>query len=246
IGTLAQLELAELQAERIKHQQPADQAVAPAQDELYGLESLDSSHDARQYAQHPTLSAAWHQSGRRRLGIEATIARSFPGVKDRGLPFEAEDAGIDVGFAQQDTSVIHQVARGEVIGSVGHHVIFLEKVERVLGTEAGLVSHDFNIRIDIGDRFGGGGKFGASHILGAMDHLPLQVGEVHYIKVHQAELAHAGGGQVQGQGRPEPSGSDAKHLRLLQLQLALYPDFRHDQVPAVAQDLVIAELSDGG
>ena len=39
-------------------------------------------------------------------------------------------------------------------------------------------------------------------------------------------------------GRAEAARSDEQHLCRFQLELPLHPDFRHDEVPAVAQDLV--------
>ena len=48
-------------------------------------------------------------------------------------------------------------------------------------------------------------------------------------------------GQIQPERRAQSAGADQQHLGLLQLQLALHADFGHDQVAAVAQDLVVRE-----
>ena len=54
--------------------------------------------------------------------------------------------------------------------------------------------------------------------------------------------ADAGGGEIHRRGRAEAAGADAQHLRRLQLALPVHADLRHDQVPAVALDLVAGEL----
>ena len=72
-----------------------------------------------------------------------------------------------------------------------------------------------------------------------MDHLPLQVREIHDVEIHQADAADAGRGEVQAQRRAQPARADQQHLRALQLELPFHADFRHDQVAAVAQDLVL-------
>jgi hypothetical protein len=35
-----------------------------------------------------------------------------------------------------------------------------------------------------------------------MDDLPLKIGQVDHIEVHDPDGAHSGGGEVKGQGRP--------------------------------------------
>ena len=78
----------------------------------------------------------------------------------------------------------------------------------------------------------------AAHVGGAVDHLALQVGEIHHVEIHQADAADAGGCQIQPQRRAQPARAHQQHFGGLQLLLALDADLRHDQVAAVAQDLV--------
>ena len=81
----------------------------------------------------------------------------------------------------------------------------------------------------------------AAHVLGAVDHLALQVGEVDHVEIDQADAADAGRGQVQPERRAQAAGAHQQHLGRFQLQLALHAHFGHDQVPAVAQDLVVGK-----
>src|SRR4029077_113372 len=71
--------------------------------------------------------------------------------------------------------------------------------------------------------------------------LPLQVSKIDHIEVDQADPADAGGCQVKSQRRPETASPDQQHLRLFELELTLHPHFGDDEVPAVAQDLVLGQ-----
>ena len=75
-----------------------------------------------------------------------------------------------------------------------------------------------------------------------MDHLALQVGEIDHVEIHQADAADAGRREIQAERRAQAAGADQQHFGGLQLQLAFHADFGHDQVPAVAQDLVFRKL----
>ena len=63
-------------------------------------------------------------------------------------------------------------------------------------------------------------------------------------KVHDAERADSGRSQIQDQRRSQPARSDTEHLRLLQFELTVHADFRHDQVARVAQDFLVVERGD--
>ena len=75
-----------------------------------------------------------------------------------------------------------------------------------------------------------------------MDDLPLQVAEVDDVEVDDADSADAGGREVHRCRRAESAGADAQHAAGLQLALPVDADLRHDQMPAVAFDLVVGEL----
>ena len=70
-----------------------------------------------------------------------------------------------------------------------------------------------------------------------MQHLALEVGQVHHVQVHDADGADTRKGQVDGAGRAETTGADDQGLGLHQGALALGADVAHDNVAAVAFDL---------
>src|SRR5688572_18547988 len=75
-----------------------------------------------------------------------------------------------------------------------------------------------------------------------MDDLPLQVAEVDDIEVHDADPADAGSREIHRRRGAETAGTDAQHAARLQLALPVDADLRHDQMPAVALDLVVGQL----
>src|SRR5208282_4188467 len=122
----AQLEFAEFHAERIEEQQPANEALAAAKNQLDGFHRLDGTDDARQHAQHAALSAGGHESWRRRFRIQAAVARSFRHAEHRSLPFKAKDRAVNVWLAEQNARVVDEIARREIIGAIHNDVEILE------------------------------------------------------------------------------------------------------------------------
>ena len=128
VRILPELQLAEPHPQRVVDQEPADQRLADAGDQLDRLGRLDDADDARQHAEHAAFGAARHEPGRRRLRIQAAIARTVLGREHRRLPLEPEDAAVGVRLAEQHARVVGQIARREVVGAVEDDVVRLEQL----------------------------------------------------------------------------------------------------------------------
>src|SRR5581483_4714068 len=239
---LAQLEFAELHSESIKEQQPSDERVAAAQDQLDDLHGLQATDDARQYPQDAALGATGNQSRRGRLGIEAAIAGAVLCVENRDLSLEAEDAAVNVRLPKQHAGIVDQVARGEVVCAIGYDVVVAEDFQRVLRAEACFVAFHLDKRIDFPKCLPRRVQLRPAHVVRPMDDLPLQVGKVHNVEVHDAELSHPGCSQVERQRRAESPGPDAQHPGLLQLELALHAHLGHDEMTTVTEDFIPRQL----
>jgi len=74
---------------------------------------------------------------------------------------------------------------------------------------------------------------------GAIEDLALQVGEVDLVRIGERQAADAGGGEVERGGAAEPARADQERARRAQLLLALDPDFREEDVAAVAEKLLV-------
>ena len=104
--------------------------------------------------------------------------------------------------------------------------------------------HDHvHVRVDLHDAVPGGLGLGPADVGLAVDDLALQVGLVDHVEVHDAERAHARGGQVQQRGGTQAAGAHAEHLGVLEPLLPGHPDVRDDQMARVAADLVHGQLS---
>src|SRR5690606_10443618 len=114
----------------------------------------------------------------------------------RRLALEPEDAAVDVGLAQQHGHVVGEVARGEVVGAVDENVVRPGDLQRVLRRERLVVGHHVDVGVDVQHAGLGRLDLQHAHAVRAVDHLPVQVGGVYHVVVHQADFAHAGRGQV--------------------------------------------------
>ena len=201
LGIAPQLQFAEPHRQRIIEHQPADQRLADAQDQLHGLGGLNQPDRSGQNAEHPAFGAAWNQAGRWRLRIQAAIAGAAGIREDRGLTLEAEDGSVHVRLLKQHARVVHQIARREVIGSIHHDVVVFQNLERVLAGERNFVPIDLDIRIDVEHRLGRRIQLLLADVLGPVNHLALQIGEIHHVEIHQADAADARRGEIHAERR---------------------------------------------
>jgi hypothetical protein len=77
--------------------------------------------------------------------------------------------------------------------------------------------------------------------IGAVEDLPLQIGEVDPVRIGEGQLADAAGGKVERRGAAEAAGADDERARVAQPLLALDPDFGEQDVPAVAEELLVVQ-----
>src|SRR5438874_921575 len=102
------------------------------------------------------------------------------------------------------------------------------------------------MRIDVLQRVNGGLQLWPSHVIGIVDDLALQIGEVNDVEVDDSQRSYSRGGQVHSQRRTQPSSADTEHARGLELLLAIQRDLRHYDVPAVAEQLFFRKLCASG
>ena len=125
--------------------------------------------------------------GRRRLRIQAAVARAVLRREHRRLPFEPEDAAVGVRLAEQHARVVGQIARREVVGAVEDDVVGLEQLQRVLRRQRRLVGLDLDVRIDRVQPILRRRELRAADVRRAVDDLPLQVAEVDDVEVDDAD-----------------------------------------------------------
>ena len=92
-------------------------------------------------------------------------------------------------------------------------------------------------RVHAGQAFLGGLHFWPADVGGGKRDLPLEIGEVDDVEIHDPKPAHACRGEIKPQRRAQTAGADHQHFGLGELELTLHAHFRHDQVAAVALNL---------
>src|SRR5215213_7638470 len=135
----AHLHGAELRVERVHEQEAARQRRPDAKDQLDRFRRLQRADKTGQHAKHAALRATWHESWRRRLGVDTAVAWAVLGSEHRRLSVEAEDAPIDVRLAEQHARVVDEISGSEVVGAVDDDVVVADDGERVRRREAGRV-----------------------------------------------------------------------------------------------------------
>ena len=101
VRVLADLDLAVGHLQRVVDHQPADQRLADAGEQLDRLGDLDRADRRAQHAEHAALGAGRDHAGRRRLRVEAAVARAVLGPEHAGLAVEAVDRAPHVRLAEQ-------------------------------------------------------------------------------------------------------------------------------------------------
>ena len=200
------------------------------------LGGLDAAHQPGHRTQHAGLGAVRHHPRRRRRRKQAPIA-ALAGDKHRGLPVESQNAAIHQRLAQQIAGIVDQIPGGEVVSPVDHQIILPDDVHGVFRIKPGFVQHHIDVGVVGFDVVVGRLHLGPAHIGGMVQHLALQVGQIHHIQIHDADRPHAGQRQIDGARRAQPAGADNQGAGLHQRPLPAGADIAHNDMPAIAFDL---------
>src|SRR5712692_1732839 len=219
--------------------------VSASENELDRLHGLNRTHDSGQNTEHSAFGAGRHEPRRRRFGIEAAVAWAIGHAKNGNLTLKTKDGAVDVGLAEKDASIVDEIPRGEIIRAIHDDVEVLEQFERIRAGQLRFDRFDLDVRIEIREARAGSFSLGLAHVAGAKRNLALKIREIHNIEINQTELADARGRKIQAQRRTEPSRADEQYLGVFQLELPVHPDFRHDEMAAVAQNLLFGKTHSG-
>src|SRR5208282_1438628 len=235
-GILAQFELTETHCERVEEKQPPHEVLAFANNKFERLRRLNRTDDSRQHAENSSFRARRNKPGRRRLRIQAAIARPVWIAEDCYLTLEPENRTINVRFLEQDAGVVDEIARWEVVCAIDDNIVVFEQFEGIFAGQARFVAVDLDVGIQIVEALGSCFDLWPSDVSGAEQNLPLQIRKIDRIEIDQADAADSCSGEIESEWGPEAAGADAEDFRLLKLELPLHADLGHDQVAAVAQD----------
>src|SRR5215471_2289265 len=186
IGILAQLQLPELHSQGVKQHQAADQRIAFPYYQLDCLDRLDHSDYAGQHAKDTSFGTARHQTRRRRLGVQTSVARPLLGIENGGLSFAPEYRTVNTRLAQQHAGVVYEITGWKIIGTVNHDVVGLQDFQSIFGSQRGLVALNLHVWVDLGYPLSRRLEFRAADIFGRVDDLALQIGEINHIEIDDA------------------------------------------------------------
>src|SRR6185437_4626263 len=192
------------------------------------------------------LGAGGDQAGGWGFGVEAAVAGTLLGGEDAGLALEAVDGAVGVGLAGEDAGVVDEVAGLEVVGAVGDDVVAPEDLQRIRTGEHRVVLYDVGVLVQALDHLLGGVDLEHTDGVLGVDDLALQIRFVDDVEVDEAEGAHPGGGEVEGEGGAEASGADGEDPGGLELLLAFHADLGEEEVAGVAGDLFVGQLGEFG
>ena len=141
----------------------------------------------------------------------------------------------------RDAGAVHRVPRGEVVGAVEHQIGLRRELVELLGRDARGERHHLDVRIHRAQDAARGEDFLRADRLGAIEDLPLQVREVDLVGVGERQPADAGSGEIKGSGAAEAARPDDEDGCGAQLLLSFYPDLGEQDVPAVAEELLVVD-----
>ena len=157
---------------------------------------------------------------------------------DRHLTLEHEDGGIDERDAQEMAGVVDQVAGGEVVRAVEHHIVPPHDLEGIVGPQGLAIADDLDIGVEILDPLDGGVDLGLADGALAVQDLALEIAAVDVVVVDDADRPHPGGCQIERRRRTQPAGADQQHAGIQQLDLAGLAQVGQDEMAGVAFALV--------
>src|SRR5688500_19095485 len=92
------------------------------------------------------------------------------------------------------------------------------------------------MRIHFADPIGRRVELGPADVARTVNYLPLKIGDVDDVEVHESERSNSCRGQVQSSGRSESPGTDEKYPRVLEPALSVGSNFRNDDVPPRSEE----------
>ena len=197
------------------------------------LGSLNGAQHASDSTQHTSLRACGNGTWRRRFLEHAVIACCARQMGER-LAIETQDATMRERLSCHHASIIDEKLHGEVVGAIHDEVIFLDDVERIRRVEEFVVGVHFHVRVDGLDFLLCALYLWHAHILGEMDDLTLEVGEVHHIGINDADASDACSSEIERDGRTQSAGPHNEYAGIHNLFLALHADIRQQDMSGIA------------
>ena len=148
-------------------------------------------------------------------------------------------------FSLKDAGVVYEIFGCGVVGAVDDEVPGADQLTHVVGVYDGMDRHDLYVWVE-----GGYPLHGALHLWSAdvacrVKYLPLEIGAVHYVEIHDSKPSDARGGEIECSRRAEPAGTDDKNLRGHQSPLSVEADLLQQDLSIVTLCLFVCHSHTG-
>ena len=215
-------------------QQPPDQWLPDPRDQLDRLQRLHRADQSRHHPQHPRLRARRHRPRFWRPRIHAAITRTTQvRRKDRHLPLEPPHRTVNIRHPQRHARIIRCVARGKIIAPIDHHVPPASQLHRVRRRETRGHRLHPHMRIHLAQRRLGRFHFGPANIARSMQNLPVQIRQLHFVRIDDAQSPHPRRRQIKRRRRSQTAGPNQEHARRPQLLLPGQTELRQRHLPRI-------------
>lgn len=177
------------------------------------------------------------------MAIQAVIAGALrlARVEHGQLALQADRRTGYQRLARCHAGGIHRLAGGEIVGAVQHQIHRCHGGSQRVGIQALRIPLHLQLRIDRQQAAGRRVDLALTDAGRVMHDLPLQVGDIHRIEIRQVQLAHPSCRQVQRHWRTQTAQPDDQCTAAFQAQLPLDIHLRQQDLPAVAQQLVVRQ-----
>ena len=153
------------------------------------------------------------------------------------LAIEANDGAADQGHGVFHTRGIQHLAGLKVVTAIQNHIRLLHQC--VQQCCIGAHGHGIDVATWVQGQHGGAGRvhLGLTNAFSGVGDLPLQVGQVHCVVVHQGDGAHARGRQIQSRCTAQAASPQHQGVAVQELGLSFIAQFIQQNVARIAQQL---------
>ena len=191
MGELNRIEPARL---RVIDQQLSGETFAEPGDFLDDLGRLQRADDTGDGAENAHLRAIGDEARRRRFWEDAAQRRvgrpvrlRFVRLEDRDVTIKRAKRSVDQRLFCEETRIGDEIARGEVVRTVGDDVVARDEIERVVGGDARVMGFDIDVRIEPLNSVARTLDLRPAGVLRAMRDLTLQVVDRYRVVVDHAK-----------------------------------------------------------
>ena len=225
---------------RIEHQQAASQGGANACQQANRFTRLHGANNANQGREYAHDSTTFFFKFRL-IGKQAVITGTIrqPEIETGDLPVKTNRSTRYQRRTRGHTGFIDRMPRCKIIAAIENDIRHIDQARQRYGINAFCDRVDTNARIDCEHGPLRRMRLVAADGVIAVNNLPLQIGKVHGIAIGNRNAPDAGGGQVHQCRRAQTTRTDNQRMRVQQGLLRLGAKLIEQNVPAVAQEVLI-------